>query len=106
MRRPLRRRRPRRSERAAAMRPAVLVFLFAAFVSRASAAPDLQVVRNNGIDYVSLEEGAARLGLRIERLTPPSAVLLKDGPKPVARLADHSRETDINGLRVFFGPGD
>jgi N-acetylmuramoyl-L-alanine amidase len=85
------------------MRPAALVFLFAALVHCAGAAPDLKAVRNNGIDYVSLEEGAARLGLRIERLVPPTAVLLKDGSKPVARLVDHSRETDINGLRVFFG---
>ena len=29
--------------------------------------------------------------------------MLKDGAKPVARLADHSRETDIKGLRVFLG---
>jgi hypothetical protein len=34
---------------------------------------------------------------------PDTAVMLKDGAKPVARLVDHSREIDVKGLRVFLG---
>ena len=55
------------------------------------------------VDYVNLEDGAARLGLRLERSVPTTAVMLKYGAQPVARLADHSRETDLKGLRVFLG---
>ncbi len=89
----------------AAMRPAafLLALVLIPALALASAVPDLAQVKSNGIDYVSLEEGAARLGLRMERLVPPTAVMLKDGPQPVARLADRSRESDIKGLRVFLG---
>jgi N-acetylmuramoyl-L-alanine amidase len=79
----------------------ILLLLPAGLLARAGA--DLASVRYNGLDYVSLDEGAARLGMRVERLVPPSAILLKDGAQPVARFADRSRETDVKGLRVFFG---
>ena len=64
---------------------------------------ELPTVRYNGLDYVSLDQGAAQMGLRVERSIPPSTVMLKDGAQPVARFADRSRETDVKGLRVFFG---
>lgn len=64
---------------------------------------ELPTVRYNGLDYVSLDAGAALMGLRVERSIPPSTVMLKDGAQPVARFADRSRETDVKGLRVFFG---
>jgi N-acetylmuramoyl-L-alanine amidase len=85
------------------MRLAATTLLFLAALLPVSAAPELAVTRNKGIEYVSLEDGAARLGLRFERLVPATIVMLKDGAQPVARLADRSRETDIRGLRVFFG---
>jgi N-acetylmuramoyl-L-alanine amidase len=84
------------------MRLAALA-IFLAAAACAHGEPDLPSIRINGVDYVSLEEGAARLGLRFERMVPPSTVMLKEGAKPVARLVDHSRETDILGLRVFLG---
>jgi N-acetylmuramoyl-L-alanine amidase len=85
------------------MRPAALILLLLPAILSASEAAELTSVRNKGIDYVALDEGAARLGLRLERSIPPSTVMLKNGAQPVARLADRSRETDILGLRVFFG---
>jgi N-acetylmuramoyl-L-alanine amidase len=85
------------------MRLAALALLFSAAVSRACAGADLASVRSGGIDYVSLEEGAARLGLRLERSIPQSTVMLKDGAQPVARLIEHSRDSDLKGLRVFLG---
>jgi N-acetylmuramoyl-L-alanine amidase len=85
------------------MRLAASIFLFLPAILAASAAADLPGVRNKGVDYVGLEEGAARLGLRLERSIPATTVMLKSGAQPVARLADHSRETDIKGLRVFLG---
>jgi len=85
------------------MRLAAFIFLLVPALLSASVGGDLASVRSGGLDYVSLEEGAARLGLRIERSLPPSSVMLKDGSRPVARFSDHSRETDIKGLRVFFG---
>ena len=64
---------------------------------------DLPSLRIGGVDYVSLEDGASRLGLRLERLVPETTVMLKSGAQPVARLSDHSREIDLKGLRVFLG---
>lgn len=81
------------------MRPAVLVVLLATAVASAGALP---VTRIGGADYVSLPDGAAQVGLRLEKLNPQS-VMLKDGPKPVVRLVDRSREVDLLGLRVFLG---
>lgn len=80
------------------MRPAVLFLALACAVSGA----ELPVTKVAGIDYVSVEDAAANLGLRIERVNP-ATILLKDGARPVARLTDHSREIDLRGLRVFFG---
>jgi N-acetylmuramoyl-L-alanine amidase len=82
---------------------AFLLLLLPPALLSASVGADLPGIRNSGIDYVSLEDGAARLSLRFERLVPPSTVMLKDGDKPVAKLVEHSRETDIQGLRVFLG---
>jgi N-acetylmuramoyl-L-alanine amidase len=83
-------------------RVAFILLLLPAGLLGASGA-DLATVRYNGLDYVSLDDGAARLGMRVERSVVPSAVILKDGAQPVARFADRSRETDVKGLRVFFG---
>jgi N-acetylmuramoyl-L-alanine amidase len=92
-----------RPEPTAAMRPAVPVFLFAlAFLAPARGA-EMPVVTIGGADYVSIDDGAGRLGLRVVRLAPQQAAILKDGAKPVARVADHSREIDVMGLRVFLG---
>jgi N-acetylmuramoyl-L-alanine amidase len=85
------------------MRPAALfVALATAFLCAADGA-DLQSLRIGGIDYVSLEDGASRIGLRLERSVSEATVLLKSGSQPVARLTDHSREIDLKGLRVFLG---
>jgi N-acetylmuramoyl-L-alanine amidase len=85
------------------MRLAALALLLSLAPVCARAQAELPSIRNSGIDYVALDEGAARLGLRVERSVPPTAVMLKEGEKPVARLADGSRDTDIKGLRVFLG---
>jgi N-acetylmuramoyl-L-alanine amidase len=85
------------------MRLAAFVLLFPSALLSATAGADLPAIRSGGVDYVSLDDGAALLGLRLERLVPPSTVMLKDGAKPVAKLVEHSRETDIAGLRVFLG---
>jgi N-acetylmuramoyl-L-alanine amidase len=92
----------RKPEQAAAMRLAAFVLLLAAAVP-ARAQSELPSIRSGGIDYVSLQDGAARLGLRLARSIPATSVMLKDGAQPVARLADHSRDADIKGLRVFLG---
>jgi N-acetylmuramoyl-L-alanine amidase len=85
------------------MRLAALLLLLPTAVLAATAGDSLPGIRNKGIDYVSLEDGAALLGLRLERLVPTSTVMLKDGAKPEARFAEHSRECDVLGLRVFLG---
>jgi N-acetylmuramoyl-L-alanine amidase len=95
--------RPRKPEAAEVMRLAAFAFLFSAAAVGALAAADLPATLSNGISYVSLDEGAARLGLRLERSFPVTTVMLKDGARPVARLADHSRDADLKGLRVFLG---
>jgi N-acetylmuramoyl-L-alanine amidase len=85
------------------MRKAASAFLLFASLAWTSAWAELATITNKGIEYVSLDDAAAHLGLRTEHLVPPSTVMLKDGAKPVARLADRSRDTDIRGLRVFLG---
>lgn len=85
------------------MRLAAFVLLFPSALLSATVGADLPVIHSSGIEYVSLDDGAARLGLRFERLVPPTTVMLKDGAKPVAKLVERSRETDIAGLRVFLG---
>jgi N-acetylmuramoyl-L-alanine amidase len=84
------------------MRRPLASLLFAALACACPGA-DLPSILNNGIDYVGLEEGSARLGLRLERSIPQTTVMLKDGAQPVARLIDHSRDADLKGLRVFLG---
>jgi N-acetylmuramoyl-L-alanine amidase len=81
------------------MRPAAFA-LFSALASAAFAG--IPGIKINGLEYVRLDDGVAGMGLKIERVSPQS-VLLKDGPQPVARLVDHSREIDLKGLRVFLG---
>ncbi len=85
------------------MRLAAFALLLSAAAPCLRAEADLSAVRISGTDYVSLDEGAARLGLRIERSIPQTTVMLKDGAQPVARLGDHSRDADFKGLRVFLG---
>jgi N-acetylmuramoyl-L-alanine amidase len=86
------------------MRPAVLaLLLLSAIAPLAPARADSAPILSNGIEYVSLEDRATRLGLRFEHLGGPPAILLKDGAAPVAKLIDRSRDTDIRGLRVFMG---
>ena len=83
------------------MRPAALILFLATALSAPAA--DLASIRIGDADYVSLEEGASRIGLRTTRSLPESTVMLKSGAQPVARLADRSREIDLAGLRVFMG---
>ncbi len=92
-----------RPETTAAMRPAALGFLLASALLSPAGGAEPASVRFGAIDYVSIDDGADRLGLRVVRLAPQPAVILKDGTRPVARLADHSREIDLEGLRVFLG---
>ena len=85
------------------MRLAAFLLLLPTGLLAATPGAGLPGIRNNGIDYVSLEDGASLLGLRLERLVPSSTVMLKDGAKPEAKLVERSRETDVLGLRVFLG---
>jgi N-acetylmuramoyl-L-alanine amidase len=85
------------------MRRAASAFLLFSLLACATSRAELATITNKGIEYVSLDDAAARLGLRAERMIPPSNVMLKEGAKPVAHLADRSRDTDIKGLRVFLG---
>jgi N-acetylmuramoyl-L-alanine amidase len=85
------------------MRQAAPAFVLFALLACVSSRAELATITNKGIEYVSLDDAAAHLGLRAERMLPPSTVMLKDGAKPVAHLADRSRDTDIKGLRVFLG---
>ncbi len=85
------------------MRRLAFVFLLAAALRGAARAATPTVTQVAGVYYVSVEDAADRLGLRVVRLAPEPAILLKDGAQPVARLADHSREIDLRGLRVFLG---
>ncbi|HEY1793427.1 MAG TPA: N-acetylmuramoyl-L-alanine amidase [Opitutaceae bacterium] len=70
-----------------------------------AAPPDegLPSIRNGGVEYVSLSEGAQRLGLKLERSVPSSAAMMKDGDRPVARFSSGSRDADIHGMRLFLG---
>jgi N-acetylmuramoyl-L-alanine amidase len=88
---------------AAAMRLAASALALLAVLLGAPARAELPSIVNKGIDYVSLDDAAALIGLRMERVVPASAVMLKEGAKPVARLVERSRDTDIMGLRVFMG---
>lgn len=85
------------------MRPSALFVALASALACVAQAADIPRLQVGVVDYVSLEEGASRLGLRLERLVPETTVLLKSGAQPVARLSDHSREIDLKGLRVFLG---
>jgi N-acetylmuramoyl-L-alanine amidase len=85
------------------MRLAAYVLAALAALAGVPAGAQSAAFRSNGIDYLSLSEGSEHLGLRTEKLDPPTAVILKEGAKPVARFSDHSRECDIRGLRVFLG---
>ena len=85
------------------MRLAAFALLLTAAIPFARAGAELPAILNKGIAYVALDDGASRLGLRLERSIPPTTLMLKDGAQPVARLADNSRDADIKGLRVFLG---
>jgi N-acetylmuramoyl-L-alanine amidase len=93
----------RKPESAAPMRQAVLALCLLAALLGAPARADLAGYRTGGIEYVSLTDVAARLGLNLERLVPATGVIVRDGAQPLAKLVDRSRDTDIKGLRVFFG---
>jgi N-acetylmuramoyl-L-alanine amidase len=84
------------------MRAALAALLFAPVLLFAGGL-DIPVTRVGAVDYVSLEDVAASLGLRLERSVPDTAVMLKSGAQPVARLSDRSRQIDVKGLRVFLG---
>jgi len=92
-----------RPEASAAMRRSAFVYLLASAFALAVGAAEPSSIRIGGVPYVSLDDAADRLGLKLVRLVPPSAIIVKDGTRPVARLADHSREIDLKGLRVFLG---
>jgi len=85
------------------MRPAQSVLVLASAFLAPLRCAELPATRINGTEYVRLADAAERLGLRLVPLDAPPAAMLKDGPRPVARLLDHSREIDLNGLRVFLG---
>ncbi len=85
------------------MRPALAALLVLASATLFAGAPDLPAVRFGSVDYVNLEDGATRLGLRMVRSVPDTTVMLKAGAQPVARLADNSRQIDLMGLRIFLG---
>ena len=89
-------------EAAAAMRRALAALLLASATLFAGT-PDLPTVRLGKVDYVNLEDGATRLGLRLVRSVPDTTVMLKSGAQPVARLVDQSRQIDLMGLRIFLG---
>ena len=88
-------RRARRPEPTAAMRAAAIVLLLASAFLGAAGGAGLSATRIGAVDYVSLDDGADRLGLRVVPLASESAVILKDGVRPVARLLDRSREIDL-----------
>jgi N-acetylmuramoyl-L-alanine amidase len=85
------------------MRRWALVFALAAAWPGDAGASEPSTTLIGGVPCVSVADVADRLGLRIVRLSNEPALLLKDGPRPVARLVDHSREADLRGLRVFLG---
>jgi N-acetylmuramoyl-L-alanine amidase len=98
----MRQRLPSGPEATATMRAALAALLFAPVILSAGGL-DIPVTRVGAVDYVNLQDAAASLGLRLERSVPDTAVMLKSGAQPVARLADHSRQIDVKGLRVFLG---
>ncbi|HZZ19640.1 MAG TPA: N-acetylmuramoyl-L-alanine amidase [Opitutaceae bacterium] len=85
------------------MRPAAFALLSIVLLAAPSARAEFSSFVNKGIDYVSLDDVAARLGLRTERGLPVTTEILKDGAKPIAKFTDRSRDTDVEGLRVFMG---
>jgi N-acetylmuramoyl-L-alanine amidase len=85
------------------MRQAASVLVLAAALLSAAGAAGPAVTRFGAVDYVGLDDAADRLGLKLVSLAPQAAAILRDGSRPVARLADHSREVDLAGLRVFLG---
>ncbi|HEY5228366.1 MAG TPA: N-acetylmuramoyl-L-alanine amidase [Opitutaceae bacterium] len=85
------------------MRPAALALLPLFLLLAVPAKAELSSIVNKGIDYVSLDDVASKLGLKTERGVPITTEILKDGPKPLAKFMDRSRDTDIGGLRVFMG---
>jgi N-acetylmuramoyl-L-alanine amidase len=84
------------------MRPALAALLFATAPLFAGTL-DLPTIKFGKVDYVNLEDGATRLGLRLVHSVPDTTVMLKSGAQPVARLADQSRQIDLLGLRIFLG---
>jgi N-acetylmuramoyl-L-alanine amidase len=82
---------------------AALAALLLSPILLSAAGPDLPVTRVGATDYVGLQAAAESLGLRLVRSVPDSAVMLKSGAQPVARLADRSRQVDVMGLRIFLG---
>ena len=85
------------------MRPAATALLSILLLAAPVARAEFSSFVNKGIDYVSLDDVAAHLGLRTERGLPVTSEILKDGARPVAKVSDRSRDTDVNGLRVFMG---
>ena len=85
------------------MRRWVFAILLASAGAAVARASEPGTVSIGGTPYVSVADVADRLNLKIVRLSPEPAILLKDGPRPIARLVDHSREADLRGLRVFLG---
>ena len=64
--------------------------------------PPLPSTRIGGIDYISVADVAQRLGLKLAWVEPEKKLTLTDAANRVALDAD-SRDTSINGLRVFLG---
>lgn len=82
---------------------AVRTVLLAALVSAASAAaPPLPATRFGGGTYVSVIDMAERLGLRLSWSDRGRHLILSD-PQHRIELAAESRETLLDGLKVFLG---
>jgi len=58
--------------------------------------------RIGGLDYVSVADFAQRLGLKLTWVEPEKKLALTDASNRVVLDAD-SRDTSVNGLRVFLG---
>ena len=79
------------------MRPAAFALLLASACLAAAGAAEPAVRRIGAVDYVSVEDGADRLGLRLVPLVAQSAVILKDGARPVARPIGRDRTLGYEG---------
>ncbi len=72
------------------------------FVASAATTVRLPAKKFSGVDYVSLSDAAAQLGLKVAWLQRGRKVVLT-GPSTRAELENDNREITVNNLRVFLG---